>query len=262
MSVAIGLTAIAGSIAAAALGLLLIRRIVPLAVLQEQHEVAGVTFAVIGGFYGIVLAFVLVASWERFERARANTEAEANALGDLYRQAAGMPDAVQSALTTDITQYLHGVIEADWPAMSNDQLSPQTQDLYLAIWRAVLDMQPQTGKDIALYQCMVQKLDDFAEARRDRLLYMQTALPPVIWNFLLVFGAITVAFTYFFGMPRLLPQLIITVALTGTVACTMFIIWEMQTPFSGAVRVPDRAFRVVLGTIPERPVERRALPRP
>ena len=260
MSVALfGLAAIAASTAAAVLGLLLVRRIVPLQVLQEQHEVAGVTFAVIGGFYGIVLAFVLVASWERFEHARANTEAEANALGDLYRQAAGMPGAVP--LTTDITQYMRAVIEDDWPAMSNDRLSPQTQDLYLAIWHSVLDLQPQTAKDVVLYQCMIEKLDDFAESRRDRLLYMQTALPPVIWDFLLVFGVITIAFTYFFGMPRLLPQLIITIALTGTVACTMFIIWEMQTPFSGAVRVPDRAFRVVLSTIPERTPEGRALRR-
>jgi hypothetical protein len=251
MSADIGLIAIVASIAASVGGLLLIRRMVPLQVLQEQHEVAGITFAVIGGFYGIVLAFVLVASWERFEHARANTEAEANALGDLYRQAAGMPDGTRTTLTRDIVSYLHAVIDADWPAMRNDQLSAQSSELNLSIWHAVLDMQAETPKDVALYQCMVQKLDDFGEARRDRLLYMQTALPPVIWNFLIVFGAMTVAFTYFFGMPRLLPQMIITIALAGTISCTLYLIWEMQTPFSGAVRVPDRAFRVVLTYIPE-----------
>jgi hypothetical protein len=220
-------------------------------VLQEQHEVAGVTFAVIGGFYGIVLAFVLVASWERFERARANTESEANALGDLYRQAAGMPEPGRSKLTADINGYLRSVIEVEWPAMRDHTLSPETQALYFSIWRKVLDMQPQEAKDVALFQCMVQKLDDFGEARRDRLLYMETALPPVIWNFLIAFGAMTVAFTYFFGMPRLLPQMIITIALAGTIASTLFLISEMQTPFSGTVHVPDRAFRVVLGLVPE-----------
>jgi len=242
---------ILGSVGLAILGLVLVRRMVPLAVLKEQHEVAGVTFAVIGGFYGIVLAFVLVASWERFEHARANTEFEANALGDLYRQAAGLPDSTHGLLAANINAYLHSVIEADWPAMRNDTLSPQTQQLYFRIWETVLTMTPTDGKDVALFQCMVQTLNNFSEARRDRLLYMQTALPEVIWYFLLVFGVVTVAFTYFFGMPRLLPQMIITVALSGTIACTLFIIWEMQTPFSGAVRVPDRAFRVVLDFVPE-----------
>jgi len=55
-----------------------------------------------------------------------------------------------------------------------------------------------------------------------------------------------VGFTYFFGMPRLLPQMIITVALTGAIVSTLLLIWEMQTPFSGLVFVPDRSFHVVL----------------
>lgn len=47
----------------AVLGLLAVRRRVPLAQLMEHHEVAGVCFAVVGGLYGIILAFVLVSSW-------------------------------------------------------------------------------------------------------------------------------------------------------------------------------------------------------
>ena len=111
----------------------------------------------------------------------------------------------------------------------------------------MLDVKAETAKDAALFQCMVQKVDDFGEARRYRLLYMHTGLPPVIWAFLLVFGVVTVGFTYFFGMPRLIPQAIITMILAATIACTLFIIWEMQTPFGGIVRVPDRAFHVALG---------------
>jgi len=79
-----------------------VRRRVPLDILKEQHEVAGISYAVIGGFYGVLLAFVLVASWERFERARANTDAEANAVGDLYRQAAGLPGETGPSLRQDL----------------------------------------------------------------------------------------------------------------------------------------------------------------
>jgi len=232
-------------VAAAALGLVLVRRLVSLEVLREQHDVAAAAFAVIGGFYGVVLAFVLVASWERFEHARANTEVEANALRDLERQAGGLPALGGTALRAEIDAYARSVVDDDWPAMREERVSDRTQQLADEIWHGVVDMQPQEGRDVALYQCMVQKLDDFAEARRDRLLYIHNALPPLIWNFLVVFGIVTVGFTYFFGIPRLMPQMIITVALAATIACTLFIIWEMQTPFSGAVTVPDRAFRVI-----------------
>lgn len=240
------LTAIVVPTLGALLGLWLVRRQVPLAVLQEQHEVAGISFAVVGGFYGIILAFVLVASWERFENARATTGAEANALADLYRQADGLADADRAALQSDIIAYQRSIIDLEWPAMGNGTLSPRSHEIYVDIWRVVIAAQTDTDKRVSLFQCLVGKLDDFAEARRDRLLYMNNGLPVVIWSFLIVFGAMTVAFTYFFGMPRALPQAIITAALAATIASTLYIIFEMQTPFSGTVRVPDRAFHVIL----------------
>ena len=48
------------------LGLCIVRRLVPLDRLQKNHDVAGVTFGVLGAFYGLVLAFVIVAAWQRF----------------------------------------------------------------------------------------------------------------------------------------------------------------------------------------------------
>jgi hypothetical protein len=241
------IAAIIVSTVVAVLGLVFVRRRVGVDILREQHDVAGVSFAVIGGFYGVLLAFVLVASWERMEKARAITETEANAIGDLYRQAAVLPAATRDALCSELTAYVDSVVDIEWETMQEGSLSPVTQKLYFSVWNTILKQNPQSGRDVALYQVMLGKLDDFGEARRYRLLYMQNGLPPVIWGFLVVFGTITVGFTYFFGMPHLLPQAIITGILACAIACTLVIILEMQTPFSGLVRVPDRAFRVVAG---------------
>ena len=51
------------------LGLYAVRRLVPVENLKQNHEVAGFTFGVIGAFYGLLLAFVIVAAWQRFDRA-------------------------------------------------------------------------------------------------------------------------------------------------------------------------------------------------
>ena len=64
-------------------GLCVVRRLVPLDRLQKNHEVAGVTFGALGAFYGLVLAFVIVAAWERFNEATANAHDEATALESL-----------------------------------------------------------------------------------------------------------------------------------------------------------------------------------
>ena len=50
-------------------GLYFVRRHVSSRQLKEDHDVAGFTFSVVGAFYGMILAFVIVAVWQRFERA-------------------------------------------------------------------------------------------------------------------------------------------------------------------------------------------------
>jgi len=71
------------------LGLYIVRILVPLETLKKNHEVAGFTFGVLGAFYGLLLAFVIVAAWERFDRANANVQEEGVALISLYRLSKG-----------------------------------------------------------------------------------------------------------------------------------------------------------------------------
>src|SRR5215470_588515 len=57
------------------LGLYLVRVLVPLERLKRNHEVAGFAFGVIGAFYGLLLAFVIVAAWDsRLKGARQATD--------------------------------------------------------------------------------------------------------------------------------------------------------------------------------------------
>src|SRR5271169_1007735 len=65
-------------------GLYIVRRKIAPDLLREDHDVAGVTFSVVGAFYGVVLAFVIVAVWQRFERADDRAQAESLAVANLY----------------------------------------------------------------------------------------------------------------------------------------------------------------------------------
>src|SRR5271170_2219700 len=84
------------------LGLYLVRVTVPLERLKQNHEVAGFTFGVIGAFYGLLLAFVIVAAWERFDRADALVQNEAMGLASLYRLSTGLPQPVRRNLEHSI----------------------------------------------------------------------------------------------------------------------------------------------------------------
>src|SRR6201997_3460000 len=101
------------------LGLYLVRRMVPLERLKQNHEVAGFTFGVIGAFYGLLLAFVIVAAWERFDPADAEVQGEGVALASLYRLAKGFAEPVATNMEKAIRTYTHKLINVEWPDMAD-----------------------------------------------------------------------------------------------------------------------------------------------
>src|SRR6202166_4580071 len=101
------------------LGLYSVRRLVPVERLKQNHEVAGFTFGVLGAFYGLLLAFVIVAAWERFDRANANVEQEGVALISLYRLSKGFSAPAASDMQHAIRAYTHRLIDVEWPDMAN-----------------------------------------------------------------------------------------------------------------------------------------------
>lgn len=219
-----------------------VRSRVSLEQLKEQHDVAAACFAVIGGLYGIVLAFVLVSSWERFEQARSRAEAEADALSDVYRHSAALPAPTNDVLRGLTIAYARSVVDEEWLTMADGKPADKTAQLYVDLWSAVLATPAGDAKQLVVFQNTLSKMDDFADARRDRLLYARVGLPSIVWIFLIASGVVTIAFSYFFGLRQIASQLLMTAALAGTIGAALLLIAEMQTPFSGSVSVPPYGF--------------------
>src|SRR5579862_6956354 len=99
-------------------GLCVVRRLVPLDRLQKNHEIAGITFGVLGAFYGLVLAFVIVATWQRFNESNANSHAEATALESLFKLGAAFPEPMRTRLDAAVLRYTSTVIADEWPKMA------------------------------------------------------------------------------------------------------------------------------------------------
>src|SRR5205807_6291102 len=68
-------------------GLLLVRQSVELSTLERHNDVAGFIIAVIGVLYAVLLAFVVVISWQNFDRAEQIANSEAELVSGLYRDA-------------------------------------------------------------------------------------------------------------------------------------------------------------------------------
>jgi hypothetical protein len=233
-------------ITAAVAGLVLVRRRVPLDALRKQHEVAGVAYAVLASLYGVILAFVLVSSWQEFENVRHTIELEVDAAGNIRRHSYGFAEPAGTTLRAALAAYVQSVIENEWPAMARAEASPEGWGEYAGLWQAVLAIQPRNDKETALWQSTIEQMDALSTARRVRMLFANTTIPRMVWGFLVTFGVVTVAFTYLFGMENLRTHQLIAGALAATICSALILIRETQTPFRGGLTLSPQPFELLL----------------
>ncbi|HYC10682.1 MAG TPA: hypothetical protein VEC10_13660 [Steroidobacteraceae bacterium] len=216
-------------------GLVLVRRHVGLARLAHNNEVAGFKFAVVGVIYAVMLAFAVVVVWQRYNDAELAVIQEAGAAATLYRLAAGPePEAAQ---TRDaLTNYLRSAIASDWPAMAREKVSPEVTAELNALYAAALRLS-QGGRPAAEVTEMFYQLDQMTQARRSRLHLCFGVVPIVLWHALILGGALTVAFTFFFGTRNLRAQMLMTGVLAIIVFMGLFVIVSIEHPFTGPVHV-------------------------
>ena len=105
---------------------LLVRRLVGHDRLAPHNDVAGFVFAGVGVVYAVLLAFVVIGVWDRYEVDQQAAQVEAAHLLTIHRLAGFVDggEVVQPA----IRRYAELVVSDDWPAMANGGLTETTDD--------------------------------------------------------------------------------------------------------------------------------------
>jgi hypothetical protein len=254
MSVVYGGLIVCGACLAALAGLVLVQRLVPAAVRMGNNDVAGFIYAVLGVIYAVLLALVVIATWEEFGRARVTVETEANALAEIFWLGHQLPEPEGRELQELCVSYAEEVVNVGFPLMEQGKTpslerSEETSRAWVLIddIRATLQgYEPRTAAEEALYAEGLDQVQRLADARRTRLVVAEEGLPTVLWVVLIAGGIVVVGFAYLFGMENTGAHSLMVVALAGLIALVLFTIAAMDHPFTGGARVGPEAFELVL----------------
>jgi hypothetical protein len=227
-------------------GLALVQRLVPPDRREEQNNVAGFIFAVLGVAYAVLLAFVVIAVWEDYQTAQINVESEANELAGVYFLASRLPESERTHVQDLARTYARVVVEEEWPMMEQGQTSPGADSLLRQLRLELLQFDPSTQGEQVLYEQGLTDLHNAIDARRSRLLEVREGIPSLLWVVLVVGGVITVSFTYLFGLKSNVAHALMVAALTLLICGVLFTIGEFNNSFSGPVEIQPEAFREVL----------------
>jgi hypothetical protein len=254
MSVVYGVLVVCGACLAAVVGLSLVQRLVPTEVRQRHNDVAGFIYAVVGVIYAVLLALVVIAVWEEYERARVTVETEANALAEIFWLAHGLPESEGTHVQELARSYAEEVVDEEWPlmeqgrtpVMEHTRATPPGWVLIDDIRATLQRFEPRTEADQELYAEGLDQVQRLADARRTRLVAAEESIPAVLWVVLIVGGIVAVSFAYLFGLENTWAHRLMVVSLAGVIALVLFTIGVLDHPFSGGARIGTGAFELVL----------------
>jgi hypothetical protein len=249
-TVVFGVLVVIGACLAAVAGLELVQRLVPAQKRQEHNDVAGFLYAVVGVVYAVLLALLVIAVWEQYQRARETVESEANAVAEIAWLAHRLPEPEHHELQEDARSYAQEVVDNEWPRMEQGlggvQSLPEGWDLVDDMRTTLQEVEPSTVAEQELYAEGLDQIQRLNDARRMRIVAAKEGLPGVLWA-VLVFGAVVaVGFTYLFGLQNTWAHRLMVMSLTAVIALVLFTIGVMEYPFSGGARIEPEAFELIL----------------
>lgn len=239
---AVGAAIVAIGIALAVAGLVIARLLLPLDTLASHHDITGAQFQVVGTLYAVLLAFIVITVWQRYDGLATTVELEAANILELSRDSLQYPGDLHDRLDAALHAYVDAVVGDEWAAMSRGTESARAQAAFEELWRSYRELPVRDDRELAAQIETLRRMNDLAANRHLRLLRSHAKIPSVLWLGLLAGAALTVSFSYFFGARSLALQIFMTAGFAGTISLFIFVIVILDAPFAGADPVSREPF--------------------
>ena len=232
---------VGGFVAIAIVAGLLAHRYLPLAVLDEHNEIAGFVFAVVGVVYAVLLAFLAIAVWQRFDDAQKRVSDEANQIVVVYRRADAFPQE-RATLRHQIVRYVDALVNDEWPKMNEGASSAKADALIEGLAYRVRHLKAGTPAQQVMLASLVDGVQATMMDRDDRLILSNTGLNAFLWTILYLGAAAVLAFSYLFAYKSRGAQAAMVGLLAFTLARVLYLIAIIDFPFRGDVRIHPASF--------------------
>ncbi len=228
------------------LGLFTVWRFVPRKILKMHNDLTEAIFGAVALAYTVLLAFVVVVSWQNFDKTKSYVEMEANCLVSLHRSSAAFSAPFKDELRALIKDYAGIVVNKEWQMLARGEESMEAKEALRKIWNLYTDYEPKTEKEKAFFSQSISKLYGLREARRLRIVESRTRLHPIMWFILAVGATATISFTFFFGSDIFSAHVVMASILAVLIALILLAVLCFEFPFTGDVKVEPEVFREIV----------------
>ena len=230
----------------AIVGILIVRNTINRKSLKENHDVAGFVFTNLGVLYAVLLGFTVVNVQQRFDKIKDVAEQEAGYLSALYRDSEVFSEKNRHEIRESIKTYCFSALNEEWASMAHGESHPNTEKAFKNILKAYYKVEIANRKQEVWYSESVSKLNELMSARLARILGSRESLGSEMWTLLILGAVVMVAFIWFFSIESLTSHILMASVLAVSTAFLIFLIYSLDTAYSGNVSIPPEALQRAL----------------
>ncbi|WP_158020708.1 DUF4239 domain-containing protein [Chromobacterium sphagni] len=227
----------------------LMRRLAPEHITEKQSDEVGVIIAVVGIFYGLIIAALLVRAISHFDNSMEIAEREAGLAASLYRMSAqGLPET-NHKIQKGLQAYLDAVIHQEWRLQQQGEEVPVSSPQLGYLSKVLSAIHPAGHKEAEYLALAQDKLNELYVSRHARLFNQAMTIPWEIWTVSLIGEVLLVFFAWLMHVPSKGVHFFLTCAMAVSISIVLAIILIYDTPFYGDISVSPEPYQKALAAI-------------
>ncbi|MBC9712651.1 DUF4239 domain-containing protein [Streptomyces sp. TRM66268-LWL] len=197
----------------------------------------------IGVVYAIVLGLAIAGVWEARGTAQGVVDTEAQALHEVYERAEVYPEAERSAIRQSVDAYVTYAVRTEWAHLAErHRLTEEGNRLFTAVRHTVQDSEPRNELQGQAYAPMTDQVAIADDARAARLAAAAPTMPGVVWLGLVTGALVSIGMVFALQIRRTPRELVVAGLYSALFAFLLYLIWDMDTPFSRSMAIGADAF--------------------
>lgn len=228
------------------IGFVIMRKFISHKNIKSHNEVVGPILGVIGTVYAVILAFIVIVTWENHDITKQNIDKEIGKLASLSINADAFQQPMKQELRDAIRQYIDSIVKDDWKALRVGEASPATAEALHKIVRTCAAYKPENKTEEIFLDQSISRVDELYELRRKRQLDSSSGVDPILWMVLILGGVITVLVSCIFESEERSMHIFTSLSLAILIAASLFTILELDFPFTGKMSISSAPFQELL----------------
>ncbi len=226
-------------------GVLIVQRFISHHRLKVHNDITGPIFGTLGVIYAVLLAFVMVIVWQKFDRVEKNSEMEVHYLATLCTDAEPFEATFRQKVHYQISVYAKTMIE-ERNALARGNVNPEAYKALEQLVKLYSSYSLRNETETVFFQQSVGKISKLFDLRMIRIIDGRAGMHPMLWFVLIVGGVITIVFTMFFGSSSLRAKMLMSTLLAILISLFLFTILDFSFPFNGTANISSESLEQLL----------------